>query len=129
MKFKYQSRWGLSADECAYIYTLCRLYRIQGIEVIARIGALVTEIGGEEYRRALWDCLTGGDSQLFVAQKYYLDQSTLSRLVRGVCAEVFTAQVKISRSLGCGMFRIWVGGYSPAFLFSSLSEKCEVDAR
>lgn len=82
MKFKYQGRWGLSADECAHIYTLCRLYRAQGIEVIARIGALVTEIGGEEYSRALWDCLVGGDSQLYIAQKYYLDQSTLSRLVR-----------------------------------------------
>lgn len=82
MKFKYQARWGLTADECAHIYTTCRLYRVQGIEVIARIGALVTEIGGAEYRQALWDCITSGDSQLYVAQRHYLDQSTLSRLVR-----------------------------------------------
>lgn len=82
MKFKYGGKWGLTADECAYIYTICQLYSRQKIEIQAAIGALVTEIGGNEYRRALFECLTKHDSQLFTAQKFYMDVSTLSRLVK-----------------------------------------------
>ena len=82
MKFKYGGKWGLTADECAYIYTICQLYSRQPIEVQAVIGSLVCEIGGEEYRRPLFECLTKHDSQLYTAQKYYMDCSTLSRLVK-----------------------------------------------
>jgi len=82
LKFKYGGKWGLTADECAYIYTICQLYSRQPIEVQAVIGSLVCEIGGEEYRRPLFECLTKHDSQLYTAQKYYMDCSTLSRLVK-----------------------------------------------
>lgn len=97
MKYRERARWGLSEDECRYIYTVCQLFPRQDSAVQKRITAVLDEVsrprglddGTDEYERekslrkgALWACLSTKADQTTVAVNYNYDQSTISRMIR-----------------------------------------------
>ena len=102
MKYRERARWGLSEDECRYIYTVCQLFSRQDSAVQKRITAVLDEVsrprglndGTDEYKRekslrkgALWACLSTKAEQTAVAVKYNYDQATISRMVRNFYKE------------------------------------------
>lgn len=97
LKYRERARWGLSEDECRYIYTICQLFSRQDRAVQDRIRAVLDNVscprgpcdGSEEYERekslrkgALWACLSTKAEQRAIAVKYNYDQSALSKMVK-----------------------------------------------
>ena len=102
MKYRERARWGLSCDECRYIYTICQLFSRQDSTIQKRITTVLDDVsrprgiddGTEEYTRekslrkgALWACLSTKAEQNAVAVKYNYDQATISRMVRNFYKE------------------------------------------
>ena len=102
MKYRERARWGLSEDECRYIYTVCQLFSRQDSAVQKRIKTVLDEVsrprglddGTEEYEReknlrkgALWACLSTKAEQTAIAGKYNYDLATISRMVRNFYKE------------------------------------------
>ena len=100
MKYRERARWGLSVDECRYIYTVCQMFSRQDPSLQGRITAVLDYVSaprgesGEEYERekslrkeALWACLSTKAEQNAVAVKYNCDQATLSRMIKNFYIE------------------------------------------
>lgn len=102
MKYRERARWGLSEDECRYIYTICQMFSRQDRKVQERILSVLDTVsmprglddGTDEYKRerslrkgALWACLSTKAEQTAVAVKYNYDQATISRMVRNFYKE------------------------------------------
>ena len=91
VKYRERPRWGLSCDECRYIYSICQMFSRQDTAIQRQIKAVLDEVSARgtasesdavRRRQALWRCLSTKDEQVRVAADFFMDQSTLSRLVR-----------------------------------------------
>lgn len=78
MKFKYRP-YKVPRNEQGLIYFTCINYNKQPPEVQQKILNLCTEVGGEHYQ-ALFEAVTTDRNMQPIADKYYIDHSTLCRL-------------------------------------------------